>query len=156
MVRFFFGNRKVPGTSFAVESRVLFPILTLITIQSLAHHPQSFNQRQQHATTFRKLILNVRWVSAIVSALDEFVFHHITQARHQCAAADREKAGVQLHGAFRSGSEIARDQQRPLVANHLQCTGDWTTINLASSQLLHPASSIPEPAPAFVSKDPPS
>ena len=59
------------------------------------------------------------WIPAIVGALDEVVFHHVAQARYQCATADGEQPRMQLHRASGAGGEIARDQQRPFVANHL-------------------------------------
>ena len=75
----------------------------------------------------------MRRIAPEIDALDQVVLFHISQARNQSSTADRKEARVQLHGPLWTTGEISRDEQGPLVADHLQCAGNRAAINFPSS-----------------------
>src|SRR4051812_9216454 len=87
----------------------------------------------------------MRRIATKVDALDKLVLFHVLKAGYEGATAYGKQSGVQFHCALWSTGEIARDQQRPFVADHLQRAGDGATVNFASSHIIASGQAVQRP-----------
>jgi len=75
----------------------------------------------------------MRRVTAKVRSFQQAIFDHVTQSTDESPATNGLQIGVQFHRPFGAGGQISNDQHCPLIADHLQCAGNWTTIKISSS-----------------------
>jgi hypothetical protein len=104
---------------FAVRAQASFTVFTLITVQGFAQLSQGIEQGEQSPSALREDVLDVRGAAAVIAALDERVVFHVAQAPDQRAAADRVERRQEFRRPFRPVKEVAHDEHRPFVANHL-------------------------------------
>jgi len=93
-----------------------------MTFKGLTEFSQNIHHRQQYATALCEFILDVLRIPTEVMANDELISLHVAQPLNKCATANRKQAIDQFHGSSRSMCKFPNNQQRPLVANHLQRT----------------------------------
>ncbi len=98
---------------------MFFAVGTGVAVERLAEFSEGVEERQEQAPALGQDVFDVGGATAEVASLDERVLFHVAQATDQRAAADGVQGGQQFRRAFRPRYQIARDQHRPLIADHL-------------------------------------
>ena len=74
-----------------------------------------------------------------VDGLDEALLGHRAQALAQHGGGDAGKVALQVAEALRASAQLAHDQQRPAIAQHVERAGDGAVLLVISDRRRHGA-----------------
>ena len=124
--------RGIVRAGITIVAEVRAAVFAFVAAERESDLTQTFNQWEQESPAPRQGVLDVRGAAAVVAAFDERVAFHVAESPDEGAAADRMKRGDEFGRATRRAREIAHDEQRPLVADHLERARHRATVAFAS------------------------
>lgn len=103
----------------AVVSEVFAPVFAFVAAERESELAQSFDQREQESPAFGQSVFDVRGAAAVVAPFDERVALHVAESPDERAAADRVERADEFGRATGRARQIAHDEERPLITDHL-------------------------------------
>ena len=111
--------RLLARAGVAVIAEVRATVFAFVAAEREAELAQAVEHGEQEPPAIRQRIFDVRGAAAVVAAFDECILFHIAESADECAAADGVERVDEFGRAARRARQIAHDEQRPFIADHL-------------------------------------